>query len=134
MYFYSNEILEQRKNKIERSRNGGRGDWIALTKFIIVVAVVFGTIGLILHHHNQVKQEMVDLHTSLLELKRTNQELEHRAQNLNTELERQSSSDISERARRLGLRPTRSSQLVRDVRVVRHPGVPRQTTEVVSNR
>lgn len=120
MYFYTNEIFEQRKNKIERSRNGGRGDWIALTKFIIVVAVVFGAIGLIFRHYNQVKQEKVELQTSLLELKRSNQELEHKAQNYYTELERQcSGTDIAEQARQLGLRPTRSLQMVSNAQLAR---------------
>lgn len=132
MYFYTNEILEQRKNKIERSRHGGRGDWISLAKFIIVVAVIFGSFGLIFHHHNQVKQEIVELRTALLELERSNQELEHKAQNRHTELERQRSADISAQARSLGLRPTRNSQIVRDVQVAWQNGSSRQSPEVVS--
>ena len=132
MYFYTNEIHEQRKNKIERSRHGDRGDWISLAKFIIVVVVFFGSVGLIFRHYNQVKQEIVELRAALLELERSNQELEHKAQNRYTELERQRSADISEQARRLGLRPTRNSQIVRDVQLVWRDGSLRQPQELVS--
>ncbi len=132
MYFYTNELLEQRKHKIERSTHGDRGDWISLAKFIIVVVVFFGSVGLFFRHYNQVKQEIVELRAAWLELDRSNQELEHKAQNRYTELERQRSADISEQARRLGLRPTRNSQIVRDVQLVWRDGSLRQPQELVS--
>ena len=72
MKFYTKAILESRKIRLDRSRNGGRGDWIALAKFIIVVAVAFGAVGIILHRHNQVQQELVELRAAIQELQGAN--------------------------------------------------------------
>ncbi len=132
MQFYNRDILEDRKNRLDRSRNGGRGDWIALAKFIIVIAVLFGGIGSILRWHNQAKQQTVELRSSIQELQIANRELEHRAQNRYTELERLRSTDIAERARSLGLRPVKSSQIVRDIRLVWQDGALRPASEVAS--
>ena len=118
MLLYNKAILEDRKNRLDRTRNGGREDWIALAKFIIVVAVVFGAVGIILRRHNQVKQRLVELNTAILECQRSNRELEHRAQNRYAELEKLRSTGIAERARALGLRPARNSQIVRDICLV----------------
>ncbi|MBR4125678.1 MAG: hypothetical protein IKR13_05700 [Victivallales bacterium] len=134
MLLYNKAILEDRKNRLDRSRNGGRGDWIALAKFIIVVAVIFSAVGIILHRHNQVKQQLVELNTSILELQRANRELEHRAQNRYTELERLRSTDIAERARSLGLRPAKNSQIVRDIRLVWEDGTLRPQGPTVAGR
>lgn len=134
MLLYNKAILEDRKNRLDRSRNGGRGDWIALAKFIIVVAVIFSAVGIILHRHNQVKQQLVELNTSILELQRANRELEHRAQNRYTELERLRSTDIAERARSLGLRPAKNSQIVRDIRLVWEDGMLRPQGPTVAGR
>ena len=130
MKFYTKAILEDRKNRLDRSRNGGREDWIALAKFIIVVAVAFGAVGFIFHRHNQVKQELVELRTAILELQRSNRELEFRSQNRYAELERLRSTDITERARALGLRPVKNSQIVRDIHLVWQDGELRPAPEV----
>ena len=130
MLLYNRAILEDRKNRLDRSRNGGRGDWIALAKFIIVVGVIFGAVGIILHRHNQVKQEMVELRTAILELQRSNRELEFRSQNRYAELERLRSTDIAERARSLGLRPRKNSQIVRNIHLVWQDGELRPAPEV----
>ena len=130
MLLYNRAILEDRKNRLDRSRNGGRGDWIALAKFIIVVGVIFGAVGIILHRHNQVKQEMVELRTVILELQRSNRELEFRSQHRYAELERLRSTDIAERARSLGLRPLKNSQIVRNIHLVWQDGELRPAPEV----
>ena len=130
MLLYNKAILEDRKNRLDRSRNGGRGDWIALAKFIIVVGVVFGAVGIILHRHNLVKQEMVELRTAILELQRSNRELEFRSQNRYAELERLRSTDIAERARAIGLRPVKNSQIVRNIHLVWQDGELRPAPEV----
>ena len=130
MRFYNKAILEDRKNRLDRSRNGGRGDWIALAKFIIVVAVVFSAVGIILHRHNQVKQEKVVLNAAILELQRSNRELEFRSQNRYAELERLRSTDIAERARALGLRPLKKPQIVRNIHLVWQDGELRPAPEV----
>ena len=88
-----------------------------------MVALVFGGVGFILRRHNQVKQQLVDLNARIMELKKNNLELEHRAQNRYTELERLRSTDIAERARSLGLRPAKNSQIVRDIHLVWQDGV-----------
>ena len=129
MLLYNKAILDARKDRLERHA-GGRGDWISLAKFIIVVALVFGGVGFILRRHNQVKQQLVDLKARIMELKKNNLELEHRAQNRYTELERLRSTDIAERARSLGLRPAKNSQIVRDIHLVWQDGVLRPAPQV----
>ena len=129
MLLYNKAILDERKNRLAR-RTGGRGEWISLAKFIIVVALVFGGVGFILRRHNQVKQQLVDLNARIMELKKNNLELEHRAQNRYTELERLRSTDIAERARSLGLRPAKNSQIVRDIHLVWQDGVLRPAPQV----
>ena len=121
MRTYTLVNLEDRKRSLERSRSGG--DWVALTKFIVVTIVAAAFTGFVLHHRNKVKEQSVALETAIWELECRNQELEYKLDLRLADLERLRSTDIDERARAIGLHPARSHQVVRNI-PVRKTGSP----------